>query len=295
MLTKDSFSKEYYFAFTVDVEPDIPHRIGTYDGLEYIGDIISLLGELQITGTFLVTGEVASTFPDLVKTIATAGHEIGCHGLRHEPLNGVNPDGLIFPLLKIDDKRDLIERATQAVAVASECQPSSFRAPYLSFDRDTLAILAEIGYTIDSSYWTTVGGKHKGPFSALATTKGTLLEVPVPSGSVNPSSRETGISGFSLRLAGQEAVRQALQFLYATVDVETQHQLVVFTCHPWEYVPYPAWRKMVPEYFWWRSEYLFEETRSFLKFVKQNFNPHFVTLKQLYMYYALNINRLNNG
>lgn len=45
--------------------------------------ILALFEALHFTATFFFTGQVARWYPDLVKTIAGAGHEIGCHNERH--------------------------------------------------------------------------------------------------------------------------------------------------------------------------------------------------------------------
>ena len=47
--------------------------------------ILSLLDEEAIAASFYVPGWVAERWPDEVKRIADAGHEIGHHGYLHEP------------------------------------------------------------------------------------------------------------------------------------------------------------------------------------------------------------------
>jgi len=46
-------------------------------GEEVIPEILTVLEEKEVKATFFITGRFAKKFPELVKTIAHAGHEIG--------------------------------------------------------------------------------------------------------------------------------------------------------------------------------------------------------------------------
>jgi peptidoglycan/xylan/chitin deacetylase (PgdA/CDA1 family) len=46
--------------------------------------ILAMLDEKRIKGTFFVLGWVADKVPQLVKRIASLGHEVACHGYSHE-------------------------------------------------------------------------------------------------------------------------------------------------------------------------------------------------------------------
>src|SRR5262249_37774628 len=46
--------------------------------------LLEMLADAQVHATFFVLGEVAEQYPDIVKTIAAAHHEIGTHGTGHE-------------------------------------------------------------------------------------------------------------------------------------------------------------------------------------------------------------------
>src|SRR4051794_5090518 len=45
--------------------------------------LLALCDEAGVRGTFFVLGYVARRPPTLVRTIAGAGHEVGCHGFWH--------------------------------------------------------------------------------------------------------------------------------------------------------------------------------------------------------------------
>ena len=278
--------RKYLFCFTVDVECDIPHQIGSYEGIEHINKLIDLLRNMDIVGTFLVTGNVAKIYPDIIKEIRTQNHEVGCHGLDHEPLNGSSPGGLNFPKLTFTQKREIIQQATQAITTATGNPPASFRAPYLSFDLESITILKEFGYTVDSSHWRAIEEKYFGPYILGANSADSILEVPVQSGLVDLEQprrfAKPGLSGFSLRLNGQQAVREAIKNWYQVgVEVETR-RLALFSCHPWEFIPKPSWSSALSVHYWWNSDQLLDEIGSFCEFIKCEFDPQFVTLQDVH-------------
>lgn len=59
-------------------------------GEEVIPEILTVLEEKEVKATFFITGRFAKKFPELVKTIAHAGHEIGNHGYSHPYPNKLN-------------------------------------------------------------------------------------------------------------------------------------------------------------------------------------------------------------
>jgi len=85
MLNVISIDVEEYF-HAANLEPVIgtakwrssPSRI------EYSTEkILALLERCEVRGTFFILGWSARRFPNLVKKIAAAGHEIASHGYRH--------------------------------------------------------------------------------------------------------------------------------------------------------------------------------------------------------------------
>src|SRR5262245_31233432 len=51
-----------------------------------IDRILNLFGRHNVRATFFILGWVADKHPMLARRIATAGHEIGCHGYAHRRL-----------------------------------------------------------------------------------------------------------------------------------------------------------------------------------------------------------------
>ena len=102
------------------------------------------LAEAGATSTFFVVGQVAVTHPELVRDIAAAGHEVGCHSWDHRRVHRFTPEAFR------DDLRRAIDALEQA-AVAGRGEFSSPRiaAPYLRVLRDGFWFTAERG-TLDA-------------------------------------------------------------------------------------------------------------------------------------------------
>jgi peptidoglycan-N-acetylglucosamine deacetylase len=138
--------------------------------------ILDLLERHAIPATFFVPGHTIATFPDSVRSIAEAGHEVACHGWAHEDL-GVR---------SADEQRDILTRSRDAVADVFGRQPTGFRAPYWSLADETLALVEELGFTYDSSlmaddvhlHRVRFGDRHDRERSVLGAA-GRLVEVPI--------------------------------------------------------------------------------------------------------------------
>jgi len=48
---------------------------------------LALLDQERVRITFFILGEVAAGHPEIVKRVATAGHEVACHGLTTTSLS----------------------------------------------------------------------------------------------------------------------------------------------------------------------------------------------------------------
>lgn len=143
-------------AFTVDVEDyfhvtafarDIPRdswhlypsRVGANTRR-----LLDLLEARGVRGTFFVLGWIGEHFPDVVRAIADAGHEIGCHSYWHRLVYQLDPD---------EFRRDLRQARAVLEDIVGE-RIVSFRAPTWSITRQSLwalDILAEEGFRHDSS------------------------------------------------------------------------------------------------------------------------------------------------
>ena len=58
---------------------------------QYLVQILDLLTERNIQATFFCLGKVAEEYPEVIKSIAKRGHQIGCHSYSHRFWGGANP------------------------------------------------------------------------------------------------------------------------------------------------------------------------------------------------------------
>jgi peptidoglycan-N-acetylglucosamine deacetylase len=183
---------------TVDLEPDCPPYLSsTFRGIEHgTPALLALLAELGVGATWFTTGEVAERYPDTVRALVRAGHELGCHGVSHTA----------FDAMDERDARREIEESAQLLRTFAPV--TSFRAPYLRFPEPYVRLLEEAGFTLDSSL-----AKYKWSYRApRLPTRLTRI----------PASMTSSV----LRLPA--VVRDPL--LLALADP------VVLFVHPWEFV-----------------------------------------------------------
>jgi peptidoglycan/xylan/chitin deacetylase (PgdA/CDA1 family) len=140
--------------------------------------ILRLLDREGIPATFFVTGHTADTYPDHVRAIAAAGHEIGHHGYLHE-----NPLALETP----EREREVLLKGFDALDRAAGVRPTGYRSPSWDNSPHTIDLLLEQGFRYESSlmgndytpYWCRTGDvvQQDGPYLFGATVD--LVEMPV--------------------------------------------------------------------------------------------------------------------
>ena len=176
-------------ALTVDVEEyfhatEVQNALGEkqWDRLPsrievQLGITLKILENKRVRATFLVLGWVAERYPKLIRQIASAGHEIGCHSYAHR---------LVYDMSPTEFRSDTM-RAVHAIQNACGVTPRIYRAPSYSITKKSLwalEILAECGFTCDSSIFPInhdrygIPGSERRPH-VVETPSGPVLEVPV--------------------------------------------------------------------------------------------------------------------
>lgn len=185
--------------FTVDVEHDCPPYLTTWRGMEEgLPRLLSMLEDEHVRGTCFTTGEVARRYPEAVRSLVDAGHELGSHGDTHRSFARMSP---------AEAEREI---ARSSGALRAFAPVSSFRAPFLQFPSRWMPLLRRYDYALDSSE-----GRHK-TLRASVHVDRDVLRVPA---SVTSST-----------LRWPAAVRDAL-FARLTDPV-------VLFVHPWEFVDF---------------------------------------------------------
>ena len=147
------------------METDLGNWWTTYEGVTAgTPRLLEILNRQGIHATFLFTADAAQAHPEVVRSVSDAGHEIGCHALRHEFLGEANSDtpGLFTLLPEEIDHR--LELATEIVAAVAGVRPVSFRCPRLQSSNQVLRALERLGYTVDGSYPTYFYGQQLAPY-----------------------------------------------------------------------------------------------------------------------------------
>lgn len=86
----------------------------------YTQALLALLHEHQVKATFFLKGRNVEAFPELVRTIALAGHEIGNHGYYHRPMLSLSKKSM----------RDEVVRTNALIREQLDYEPVLFRPPY---------------------------------------------------------------------------------------------------------------------------------------------------------------------
>jgi peptidoglycan/xylan/chitin deacetylase (PgdA/CDA1 family) len=114
---------------------------GAYGPKVAVPKILSLLGKHGISATFFVPAWVAGNYPDTVRSIADAGHEIAAHGVKH-----------IAPVqLTPEEELEVFRQSIRVLQQVSGKRPVGYRAPSWAFSDVTLSLAAEQGFTYSSN------------------------------------------------------------------------------------------------------------------------------------------------
>ncbi len=103
--------------------------------------LLRILERQGIRATFFVPGHTADRFPDAVRAIRDAGHEIGHHGYCHEP---------VFRASAAEEEAYLL-RGLDALDRVAGVRPVGYRAPWWETTYRTPGLLARHGFRYDSS------------------------------------------------------------------------------------------------------------------------------------------------
>jgi peptidoglycan-N-acetylglucosamine deacetylase len=114
---------------------------GEFGAVVAIPRILALLEREGVVATFFVPGHTVDTFPDAVRAIVDAGHEVGHHGYLHE-----NPAMLHEP-----DERRVLERGITAIERITGARPAGYRSPGWELSEASIDLLVEYGFEYDSS------------------------------------------------------------------------------------------------------------------------------------------------
>lgn len=115
------------------VENDKNQVALTFDtawGNEDIDQVISKLAQYECRATFFVTGEWAEKFPEDIKKLHEAGHEIANHSYKHEHFNALSPEQM----------EESIRKGEEAIKKITGQERVLFRAPYGEYNKNLVKL-----------------------------------------------------------------------------------------------------------------------------------------------------------
>ena len=117
-------------------------------GNEDTQQLIDILGKFGVSATFFVVGDWAEKYPESVKALASAGHEVMNHSNHHDHFNSLDAAAIIAD----------VNAASDRIAAVTGVRPTLFRCPYGEYDDHVIAALESIGVTavqwdVDSLDW----------------------------------------------------------------------------------------------------------------------------------------------
>jgi polysaccharide deacetylase family protein (PEP-CTERM system associated) len=229
-------------AMTVDVE-DYFHVAALaksidrskWDSMEYRAEastrlLLDLFDESSIRATFFVLGWVARRSPDLIREIASRGHEVASHGMSHKLVFNQTPEEFSSETY---ESKALLEDIIGVPVIG-------YRASTYSITRRSLwalDILSEAGFAYDSSIFPIHHDTYGIPDAAqvpsrIATPKGaSIVEFPMSTAPMFGTRIPVSGGGY-FRLLPYWLTRNGLRKLNNELS-----RPFIFYLHPWEVDP----------------------------------------------------------
>lgn len=189
--------------------------------------ILGLLEARRAQATFFTLGWIAERYPDLVRRISAAGHEVASHGYGH--LRASDQTSEQF--------RDDVTRSKAILEELTGKPVRGYRAPSFSIGPDNLwalDVLAECGYQYSSSVYP-IKHDHYGmpdaPRFAFRPRPNGVLEFPVTTLSLMRRNFPAGGGGY-FRLAPYALSRWVMRRVN-----RADGEPCIFYFHPWEIDP----------------------------------------------------------
>lgn len=151
---RNIMAKKILCAFGVDVDA-VAGWLGSYGGEDSPDDIsrgmfageigsvrlLKLFEKYKLKTTWFIPGHSIDTFPEQMKLVAKAGHEIGVHGYSHENPLEMTPE----------QEEIILDKCINLVTELSGKRPTGYVAPWWEFSHVTNELLLKKGIKYDHS------------------------------------------------------------------------------------------------------------------------------------------------
>ncbi|HFR4111712.1 TPA: polysaccharide deacetylase [Enterobacter roggenkampii] len=147
-------AKDILCAFGVDVDA-VAGWLGSYGGEDSPDDIsrglfagevgaprlLKMFAEQNLRTTWFIPGHSIETFPEQMKAVVDAGHEVGIHGYSHENPIAMTPA----------QEEAVLDRSIELVTKLVGKRPTGYVAPWWEFSNVTNELLLKKGIKYDHS------------------------------------------------------------------------------------------------------------------------------------------------
>ncbi|WRB56169.1 polysaccharide deacetylase [Helicobacter pylori] len=147
-------AKEILVAYGVDIDA-VAGWLGSYGGEDSPDDIsrglfagevgiprlLKLFKKYHLPATWFAPGHSIETFPEQMKMIVDAGHEVGAHGYSHE-----NPIAM-----SAKQEEDVLLKSIELIKDLTGKAPEGYVAPWWEFSNITNELLLKHGFKYDHS------------------------------------------------------------------------------------------------------------------------------------------------
>lgn len=188
--------------------------------------MLEILAERKVKATCFILGWVAERFPDLVRRIHAAGHELASHGYGHD---------LIYSLSHEQFRED-IRRGKRIVEDLCGVPLRGYRAPSFSITDWAIDILRDEGFTYDSSSFPTVAHDRYGKLTGM-TSGVPIVEIRPGFHEVCVSCWNVGKKGVPWGGGGYFRLFPYALFRKGVRSILASGMPYVFYIHPWEIDP----------------------------------------------------------
>jgi peptidoglycan/xylan/chitin deacetylase (PgdA/CDA1 family) len=147
-------NKQILCGFGIDVDA-VAGWLGSYGGQDspfdisrglFAGEVgtprlLRLYDRYKIKTSWFIPGHSIETFPEQMREVAQAGHEIGAHGYSHENPVSMTPR----------QEEDVLARSVELVHNLAGRNPRGFVAPWWEMSSVTAELLLKYGFRYDHS------------------------------------------------------------------------------------------------------------------------------------------------
>ena len=226
----------------------------------------------SVQATFFILGGIAERHPNIVKEIASRGHEVASHGYNHLMCTKISKSELLRDLT---NSKKILEDLTGNKIVG-------YRAPSFSISDDILRIIEKAGYQYDSSY--NSFDKH-GRYGSITSNGYEKVQNIIK---INSSFKELPISNLQIGRqsvpwggGGYFRLLPPAIFKAGVKNIINKTGSYVFYLHPWEIDPKQPRVRTAKGLTSWRHYLNLNKTKKrLIKFINTFNNCNFKTCSQ---------------